>query len=88
MRHQQSAKEIARHIPPASVSVSGSAKRGKIKFYIPERGFGFILPEDGGPDLFFHYGAVIDREPEKDDRVLYLLGTRDGRSQAVEVKVI
>jgi hypothetical protein len=65
MRHQQSAKEIARHIPPASVSVSGSAKRGKIKFYIPERGFGFILPEDGGPDLFFHYGAVIDLSPKR-----------------------
>jgi cold shock protein len=88
MRHQLSAKEIARRIPTATVAASGSAKRGRVKFWKADRGYGFIIPEDGSPELFFHYATVIGREPEKDDRVLYLAGARNGRPQAVEVKVL
>ena len=35
-------------------------KEGKIKFYSNSRGFGFITPNDGDEELFFHIHDVIN----------------------------
>jgi CspA family cold shock protein len=32
--------------------------RGTVKWFNPARGYGFINPEDGGPDVFVHLSAV------------------------------
>jgi CspA family cold shock protein len=35
-----------------------SELHGKIKWFNPEKGFGFVSPADGSPDVFLHVSAL------------------------------
>ncbi|BDO40805.1 putative cold shock protein A [Cellulomonas sp. T2.31MG-18] len=47
---------------------------GVVKWFNAEKGFGFIAPEDGGPDVFVHYSAIASsgyRSLEENQRVSF-----------------
>lgn len=42
------------------------AQTGKVKFYNESKGYGFIVPDAGGPEVFVHATGLIDQVGEND----------------------
>ena len=63
---------------------------GTVKFFNTDKGYGFIAPEDGGPDSFVHISAVQAagmQTLDKDQRVSYELEQdRRGKMSAVNLQ--
>ncbi len=65
--------------------------KGTVKWFNPDKGFGFIQPEEGGKDVFVHITALQeaglqtlqDNQPIEYDMV----DGRDGRQSAGNLKV-
>ena len=47
---------------------------GKVKFYKQSSKFGFITPDNGGKDVFFHESNISGRTPNEGDQVEFELG--------------
>ena len=60
--------------------------KGTVKFYNESKGFGFIVDEENGNELFVHVSGLID-EIKENDEVTY--DVADGRKgpNAVDVKL-
>jgi CspA family cold shock protein len=59
---------------------------GKVKFFNDEKGFGFIVPDDGSKDLFVHISAVQAGTLTENDKVEYEIGEGQKGPCAVQVK--
>ena len=65
---------------------------GTVKFFNISKGFGFIQPDDGGPDVFVHASA-LERSGVRDlgegDRVTFEVeeDRRSGKLAAVDLRV-
>ncbi|AUS80462.1 cold-shock protein [Actinoalloteichus sp. AHMU CJ021] len=65
--------------------------QGTVKWFNSEKGFGFIAPEDGGPDVFVHYSEIQGngfRTLEENQRVSFEVGQGTRGPQATGVSVI
>ena len=72
---------------PRAGDAHARAGEGMVARYDAERGFGFITPDAGGPDLFVHMSVLIDPEPlQKGERVRYKLRQSDRGPQADRVE--
>ncbi len=64
--------------------------KGKVKWFNTQKGFGFIVPDDGGKDVFVHISAVersgLKGLAENQD-IEYDLQTEKGKTAAVNLKV-
>ncbi|WP_109606945.1 cold-shock protein [Mucilaginibacter oryzae] len=61
--------------------------QGTVKFFNETKGFGFIVPSNGGPDVFVHSTGLIDEIRENDNVEYEVENGRKGLN-AVNVKVI
>jgi len=62
--------------------------RGVVDSFDVERGWGFIVPGDGGPHVFLHRSEVEKgRLPIAGQTVRYYEGQRQGRLRAVYVQI-
>ena len=62
---------------------------GTVKWFNTTKGFGFIMPQDGGKDVFVHITAVQAaglRGLNEGQRVSYELQNERGRTAAVNLK--
>ena len=65
---------------------------GTVKFFNPEKGFGFITPDGGGPEVFLHNEDVLASGIElhaNGQRVSYVLVLgKKSQAKATELKLI
>ncbi|KAA5837968.1 cold-shock protein [Saccharopolyspora hirsuta] len=64
---------------------------GTVKWFNSEKGFGFIAPDEGGPDVFVHYSAIDAggfRSLEEDQQVTYEVSQGPKGPQADLVRVV
>lgn len=63
---------------------------GKVKWYNPQKGFGFIAPDDGGKDVFVHATALEAagiRTLADGQEVSFELQEERGKTSATALKV-
>ncbi len=78
-------------MPEANEEDGTIAMGGIVKWYKPDKGFGFIIPDDGMKDVFVHK-SCLDRleieELQAGQRVRVTLRAVDKGREAVDIKVI
>jgi CspA family cold shock protein len=63
---------------------------GTVKWFNPQKGFGFIQPEDGGKDVFLHITAVQAaglNGVDEGQKVTYEVVTERGKQAASNLRL-
>ena len=62
---------------------------GTVKWFNPAKGFGFIVPDGGGKDVFVHISSVERAGMQvlsEGQRVSFEVGTERGKEAAIDLK--
>ncbi len=62
---------------------------GTVKWFDAKKGFGFITPEDGGSDVFVHFGDFVEglKTLQPDDKVAFEVGETPRGRKASRVRL-
>lgn len=80
---------IQEPVSPPPVPQDGSRERGRVKWFDPEKGYGFLV-RPTGDDLFVHH-SEIDGKPsdlEPNEEVEYEVGRNDRGPNARSVRIV
>ena len=66
----------------------GEVLTGKVKFFNTGKGFGFIEPDKGGENIFFHISGTLSKDIRDNDAVSYQDSMGKRGPVAVEVTVL
>ncbi|MEF3244586.1 MAG: cold-shock protein [Caldisericaceae bacterium] len=64
---------------------------GTVKWFNAQKGFGFIVPDDGSKDLFVHFSSILSngfKALREGDKVEYEVEKTDKGAKAINVRVI
>jgi len=64
---------------------------GTVKWFSSEKGYGFITPEDGSPDVFVHFSAIVGegyKNLDEGQAVEYEVTSGQKGPQATNVKPV
>jgi CspA family cold shock protein len=62
---------------------------GTVKWFSPDKGFGFITPDDGSADVFVHFSAIAGegyRNLDEGQKVTYEVTQGQKGPQAADVR--
>ena len=65
--------------------------QGTVKWFNAEKGFGFITPDGGGPDVFVHFSAITGsgyRSLDENQEVTYTVSQGAKGPQASDVTAV
>lgn len=63
--------------------------QGTVKWFNPQKGFGFIQPDNGGPDVFVHISAVESaglRGLNEGQKISFDITSERGKNAATNLK--
>jgi len=64
---------------------------GRVKWFNAQKGYGFIVPDNGGKDLFVHYSAIQSdgyKTLKEGQKVEFEVDSSDRGDKAVNVTVV
>ena len=64
---------------------------GRVKWFNSQKGFGFIVPDNGSKDLFVHYSSIKSegyKSLREEQKVEYEVEQSDKGDKAINVTVI
>lgn len=69
---------------------NGTMKKGIVKWFNRNKGYGFIQPEEPGNDVFVHISALESsgiQDLKEGQTISYELATNKGKTSAVNLKI-